>query len=71
MQGEFANRLDSFDRSLAVLGFPQHKPLWDDQPPLAAATKIGEARTMGRRRGPGESHPGSHAESVGWLGVVP
>ena len=46
MQDEFANRLDSFDRSLAVLDLPEHKPLWENQPPLAVTTKVGEARTM-------------------------
>lgn len=46
MQDEFSNRLDSFDRSLATLDLPEHKPIWENQPPLAVTTKVGEARTM-------------------------
>lgn len=46
MQDEFSNRLDSFDRSLDVLDLPEHKPIWENQPPLAVTTKVGEARTM-------------------------
>lgn len=46
MQDEFANKLDSFSRSLDVLDVPEHKVIWLDQPPVACTTKIGEARVM-------------------------
>lgn len=46
MQDEFSNRLDSFGRSLDVLGLPEHKAIWMDKPPVAFTTKVGEARTM-------------------------
>lgn len=46
MQDEFSNRLDSFDRSLDVLDLPEHKAIWENLPPVAFTTKVGEARTM-------------------------
>lgn len=46
MQDEFANRLESSDRSLDVLDLPEHKAIWENQQPVAFTTKVGEARTM-------------------------
>lgn len=46
MQDEFSNRLDSFDRSFDVLDLPEHKLIWESQPPVMLTTKVGEAPTM-------------------------
>lgn len=46
MQDDLTNRLDSFDRSLDVLDLPEHKPIWEDKPPVMFTTKVAEARTM-------------------------
>ena len=46
MQDEFSNRLDAFDRSLDTLDLPEHKVIWENLPPVAFTTKVGEARIV-------------------------
>jgi hypothetical protein len=46
MKDEFINRLDMFSRSLGVLDMAEHKPIWQNKPPIILTTKIGEARVM-------------------------
>jgi len=46
MESEFINRLDRCHRSLAVLALPEHKSVWNNQPPLIFTDKVAEAQLM-------------------------
>jgi hypothetical protein len=43
MKDEFTNRLGMFDTALVTLNKPEHKAIWENQPPLVFTTKVADA----------------------------
>ncbi|MBL9154147.1 MAG: hypothetical protein JNK37_16760 [Verrucomicrobiales bacterium] len=46
MNDEIANQLMSYRNRLSCLDRPDHLPIWQNQPPLAFTTKVGQARAL-------------------------
>ncbi|MEM7010241.1 MAG: hypothetical protein AAF585_02055 [Verrucomicrobiota bacterium] len=46
MDDRIANHLASYRACLASLDKPEHKTIWENQPPVIFTTKVGQARTL-------------------------
>lgn len=46
MNDDIANQLTSYRNRLSCLDSPEHLPIWQNQPPLAFTTKVGQARAL-------------------------
>jgi len=46
MEDVIANQIASYRARLACLDKPEHKAIWENQPPLILTTKVGEARAL-------------------------